>query len=109
MFLRQFRQHARTNRTGRMAPKRGMQRRWRRTNSTDRRNLLDGQVRVLARERMSLRVTDQNLCQWPHLHRLVIETRSFHPGILLLSVPTGERGLGFSLPGMKRLGALIVG
>src|SRR5579862_9524479 len=75
----------------------------------NRRNFLDRHISVFPRQRMPLRIPDQDLRQWPHLHGLAIEARRLYPGIFLVRIPTSERRLGLALPRMQRFLALIVG
>src|SRR5579872_3672333 len=98
MFLRQLRQHAGTNGARGVASESGMQRGRRGTRTADGGNFVDRHVGVLARERMPLSISDENLRQRPDLHGLAVETRSFHPGIFLVAIPSGESRLGLSLP-----------
>src|SRR5579871_429317 len=86
-----------------------MQRRRSSSRSADCRDLLDRHVGVLARERMSLRITNQDLRQRANLRRLAVIPRGFHPRIFPLCLPAAEFGFSLSLPWVQRLFALIVG
>src|SRR5581483_9074661 len=77
--------------------------------SRDRRDLAQSEIGVLAGQRMSLCVTDENLRQRTDLHGLVVEARAFDPGILPVCRPSRELWLSFPDPRMKGFRALIVG
>ena len=109
MLLRQFGQHRGTNRARSVAAQRGFQHPRSHLYVSDGPDGFDRQTRILARQRMALRITDQHLRQRADLHGLTVKARRLDPGVLLIAIPAGKGGLRLSDPGVKRLFTAIVG